>query len=310
MGTPAAASLSSHELFSHLMQRPGLIALELLWRWLCGGLLSALAAYQGLRIWVAVLPAVHGTGVTTLSLGSILEDPSQLSATLAAVFSILWPPFVHALVGLVPLGLFCWIASFAVARTAILKRFDRSLPRDPWLLAGCETVSLAGGVSITLLAQASFHLASALLLGGESPSFVLFSLVALGITVAAMSGWSWWARKSAFAMALGLMGNLSTRQAILRAWQLPDARLAERARRFRRSSRKAALLLVSPAFILSCVPSPFHGPWVMLAWYGILSLLPLAATDMVRLGVFFALVTGIREEHALRGGDPGAFIRL
>jgi len=299
-------SLNTPMLLSDVLERPELLLRELLWRWLCGALLSLIGGYDALRIWNASLSALHATGLFGLSTETALDNPSHIVEVFAAVEAILRPQIERAVLGLAPLGLFCWVMAFAVGRAAVLTRFDARLPRRPWMLAGWQGLQTVGDLSVVLVWSTVVKTAHSLLLRKPSPSFKLYSLVILLTTVAAWIAWGQMANKMQAAMALALLESRSAWGAFRRAWHLPDSRLAERATRFRKSARKTQLYILMPAFVISLIPSPFHSYWVLAAWYGLLSLVPLVAADAVRLGVLFTLLREVQAEHIERAAKlPG-----
>ncbi len=289
-----------------VLERPGLLIRELLWRWLCGALLSLIAGYDALRIWSASLPALHSAGLFSLSTETALDNPSHIVEVFAAAEAILRPQIERALLGLAPLGMFCWVAAFALGRAAVLARFDARLPHRPWLLVSCQVLQTAGDLTIVLVWSMVVKMAHSLLLREPSPSFGWYLLAVLLATAAAWIAWGRMANKMQVALALALLESQSAWGAFRRAWQLPDSRLAKRAARFRQSARKTQLYILMPAFVISLIPSPFHSHWVLAGWYGLLSLVPLAASDAVRLGVLFTLLREVREEHFERAAKlPG-----
>ncbi len=308
MRAPGMANVTQSRpslLLDILRQRPELLLYELSWRWLCGTLLLMLAGFDALRVWHAALPALHATGMLTLTKDSIVEEPSVLLDSFSAAAAILEPPLVRAVLGLLPLACFCWIAAFALGRTAMLASYDARLPSRPWFLAGCQACKLSGGIALGLL-WTSLIEAAGMLLRGEAPSLLLYLLLITGLTVAALLLWGQLAGKVQATMALGLVEGLSISAALRRAFELPDALLMERAKRFRQAARKTRLYTFGPAFLISLLPSPFHGRWLLLLWYGLLSLVPLAASNAARLGAFLALIREIREELAERAAAmPG-----
>ena len=300
-------------LLRRVLARPDLLLRELAWRWLCGAVLLLLAAYDGSRLWHAAAPALASTGILSFSLRSdmLTIDPAELLASLAAAAALLAPPVERAVLGLLPLAAFCWVGSYAVGRTAVLARFDARLARRPFLLAGCQGFELALGLTLLLVWGAGVKAVCGLLAASDP---LMLLLVLAGLSAAAAWAWGLLTTKVQVAMALGLVEGLGSVEALRRAWELPDTRLVNRARRFRKSKRRVQLLVLVPVLVLSLLPSPFDGLAPSAAWYTLLSLLPLAATDAVRLAIFFALVDEIRDELRQRAaalpGVPPETIRL
>ncbi len=286
-------------LLGELRARPGLLGIDLAWRWGCGTLLLLLAGYQGWRIWLACTPALAAAGAFSLTSDSLLgalSDPSPLFDLVSTIWRLLTPPLMRAMLGLTPLALASWIAAFTLGRGALLARYDPRLPSRPWLLAGCKSFAMLGGLGICS-AWSLFAVAGAkLLLRSDDPSPLLYALL-LGL-VSWLAVWSWTllSSKVQIALALGLLESLDTQGALLRAFQGPDKRIAARAARFRVAARKTRFRIIWPAFFISLLPSPFLDHRALLVWYGLLSLVPLVATDAVKLGELLMLLREMRDE--------------
>ncbi len=302
-----ADALSLRRLFT----RPGLLLRELGWRWGCGGLLLLLLAYAGRGIYRAVQPALAATGIVRLlaeSRGNLLVmDPEQMLGSFPAAAAVLAPPLERAILGLLPLAVFCWAAAFAIGRTAVLVRFDARLPRRPFLLAVCQGFELLLGVSL-------FRLWSVLVKAACGPLWssrpIEMLLLLTAFSAAVFWAWRFLTFKVQLAMALGLVENIGGTEALRRAFHLPDKRILGRSRRFEKRMRRLQILVLLPILVLPLLPSPFAGTFFTAAWRVVLSLLPLAATDAVRLAVFFGLLEDMREELALRAAAlPGTLPR-
>ena len=284
-------------LLRRMLSRPDLLLRELAWRWLCGGMLLLLAAYDGSRLWHAAAPALAATGILSFSSQSDLLaiDPGQLLGSLAAAAGVLAAPLERAVVGLLPLSAFCWVGAYAVGRTAVISRFDARLGRRPFLLAGCQGIEMVFGLLLLLLWSVGVKIACGLLAANR---FLILLLVLAALSAAA--GWAWGSLtiKVQVAMALGLVKGLGSVEALRRAWKLPDARFMKQSRRFRRSRRQVQLLMLVPVLLLSLLPSPSPNFSFSVAWYTLLSLLPLAAIDAMRLAIFFSLLEEMQERDS------------
>lgn len=282
---PAVSTPPAVPLFTPLRERPGLLLLELAWRWLCGGFLLLLAGYEGWRIWAASVPQLRALGLLNLSPGSALEDPGQALSALSQSGAFLLPQVERATWGLAPLGIFVWVAAFALGRTAVLARFDPRLPRRPWLLAqaeGFRVVGLLGiGAAWSTLAASVLHR-----LATDAPAFPSLLLL-LCVTVAALLFTEPLRRTMQIAAILALVGNRSLLSTWRRAWSFHKTPAAQPIREAVKRVRRLALLL---GLVLAFVPSPFpFGPW-LLAWWLLLTLPSLAAADAWRLGATFAVL--------------------
>ncbi len=287
-------------LFTDLRQQPALLLRELVWRWLCGGVLLALAGYDGWRIWAASLPALQATGLFRLSPDSLVEDPSQLATAFAAACGIVRPLVEHAAAGLAPLAIFCWVAAFAVGRAAVLARYDPRLPRRPWLLAACEGMRVGVLLAASAIWSGLIQLASSVALRGAAPNLLLYLVLALAATAAVLLLWGRVARAVELSQALALIESLSFQDAFRLAWRPERALAAQQVRPIRKAASRARLYLLVTAFVFTLAPAPFAAGWPLFAWWLALSLVLLAGADAVRLGVLFALLGLVREARSSR----------
>ena len=286
-------------LLGELRARPGLLLIDLAWRWGCGAFLLLLAGYQGWRVWQACTPPLAAAGAFSTTSDSLLEalgDPSPLLALVSAVWHILLPPAMRAVLGLLPLALASWVAAFTLGRGALLARYDPRLPSRPWLLAGCKGFAVLGGAAICGVWGLSIVESAKLLLQPADASPLLYALLLGFASWLAVWAWTLLSSKVQIALALGLLESLSTQDALLRSFQGPGERIAARAARFRTAARKTRFRMLWPAFFISLLPSPFLDHRALLVWYGVLSLVPLVATDAVKLAEQLMLLRELRAE--------------
>ena len=104
-----------------IWKRPGLLALELLWRWTAAVPLLLLAGVVGLRSF----RHLH-LNLTALA-GMTVFQPVEVGTTLQSQGKILLPPLLSLAWWFVPLALLVWAAGSALGRTAIWRRLDPSL---------------------------------------------------------------------------------------------------------------------------------------------------------------------------------------
>ncbi len=299
MESMSAASPSRTALFEALRERPGLLAWELLWRWLCGALLLAMAALAGSRIWAQARPAVEATGVLSLSGDSLLEDPSRPFVAFSSALQVLRPQMEHAAAGLAPLGIFCWLVAFALGRTAVLARYDGRLPQRPSLLAACEGVRLLWLGAASLGWSVCLQGAAALALRGSEPNVLLYVCIALGSILLLALLWVKGARTLELLLMFALLKRLSFGEAFRRALQPLDSQLKAHLSRARRAAGRMRFLLVLAAFALGLLPSPGSGAMAEWLWWGALSLVLLGAAGAVRLALLFTCLELVRVSFAL-----------
>ncbi len=284
-------------LFAEIRRRPHLFLRELGWRWSTAALLLAIAGYDGRRIWSRSLPSLRATGVFALSPDGALENPTHLLDVFNGIVRLFGPQIERACYGLLPLAIFCWVCAFAWGRTAVLQRFDPTLPRRPWLLAESEAFRICGLLAFAVVwgvvVQALYHS----LAEGASPHPFLFLLSALAVTGVELAYSAHFRRAAVLASALVLVERRSVWSVFRRAWGLHRA---DEVQPIRQAVIRIRFLLTLAGVGLVFVPAPFGLGWPLVAWWVAWSLPPLAVADAWRLGAYLELVRVLRE----RGGRP------
>ena len=282
--------------------RPRLLLLELVWRWLCGGFLLLLAGLAAQRIATATLPAIQSTGLFNASLESAIQDPTQISVALASTFAILSPFVQHAALGLAPLALFAWVTAFALGRTAVLHRYDPSLPRRPWLLAVCEALRLLVLLGASAFWYVALQWAAHYALGPTTevqgisgpqaePNLVLYCVLVICITIGLFALWSLLSWALVAAPLVALLERTSFAQGFVRSLRVGPAR--GRFVEVNLSMSVIKLGLVVLAMVLSATPLPFESVmqgWPLNAWWIFVTLLYLAASDFFKLARLFVFL--------------------
>jgi hypothetical protein len=281
--------------------QPGLLALELAWRWLCGGLLLAVAWYAGSRIWVQTSSALHAAGAFSISGDTLLSDPAGAVARLGAVgsaaYAILWPPVERACLGLAPLALFCWTVAFAFGRSAVLQRYDRRLYRRVWIFSVTEAIRIASLFGFSWLWTLSLNVASRLSLESQSPSILLYTAFVVGSSAVCLLAPLLLSRYLLAMQVLAVQTPGAGLSGVFRLSRVigKDGGMRVRLGRIRRKSRRVAFLLALAGLLVSLIPSPFSAGAGLYVWWAAVSLLLLAGADAIRLASFLALLGATRE---------------
>ncbi len=283
-----------------LRRQPGLLARELCWRWGYGALLIVLAGYDGRRIWTRSVPALGATGVLSLNENGMLANPLQALTGLSSALGILWPQVERACWGLAPLAIFCWVLAFAWGRNWVLRLYDPRLPQRFWLQAGTELLFLAQSAVTILLSTWLLESLSALVRSGSLGALLVFVilLTALGLALAYIGRFR---RALVIARAIALLHLLSFGKAFGYAWKLDRG---PRVMVLKKAVRRARWMVLTLAVVLTFVPAPFGLGWPLLAWWTLLSLPALAATDAWKLAATLAVLQTFREPTEVFGAAP------
>lgn len=179
MTEPGTPSLS--QVVRACWRCPGLLALELAWRWGYGIPALLLAAFECWRIYRVTRPALVAAGLPQFSFTQV----NQSAYILAGMMHVLKPVIAATAVWLLPLLGVGWALAFGFGRTTVLRRYEPGLPQRPWLLTLLQAVRLVAlAATVALWWQsiqwAAFHTSD----GGRVPDLMayfgwvfLFSLV-------------------------------------------------------------------------------------------------------------------------------------
>jgi hypothetical protein len=291
--------------------RPRLLVVELTWRWLCGAFLLALTGLAAQRIADATGPAIRATGLFNQTLESAIQDPTQISVALASTFAILRPSVTHSALGLAPLALFAWTAAFSLGRSALLRRYDRSLPSRPWLLAVCEASRLLVLIAASAFWYAALQWAAGYALGPATdvpgisgpqrePNLILYCALVISITIGLFALWSLLSWALVAAPMVALLERASFSQGLVQSLRRRPVRgkLVE----VNLAMGIIKLGLVVLAMVLSSTPLPFESVmqgWPLTAWWMFVTLLYLAASDFFKMARLLAFLEFWRQPSRL-----------
>jgi hypothetical protein len=265
--------------------------LELCWRWSAGALLLLLAGWQAWRIAAAAAPAVVATGLTRLTLEAAVNDPDTAAQAFTQATAVVQPAVEHAVLGLAPLGLFLWSAAFALGRTAVLRAYDASLPPRRFLLGACEGVRLLLLAAVSLLWYQGLLGCSHVALAAGEPNLPLYAALVIGLSLGAFAVWSALGWALLAAPVVGLLQRVSFAQALGQALRLRRTRRRLLDVNLTMAVIKVALLLLAVVFSASPLPfADYISGWPVYAWYGVVTLLYLAASDFFKLARALAFV--------------------
>jgi hypothetical protein len=273
-------------------KRPGLMALEIAWRWVIGIPAAYVVWHEATRIW----SAAH-VDVAALQRMTFL-DPMSAAKTLSATAHVLLPPALEVAKWQAPLLVAAWIVMSSLGRTVVLRRMDPLMRTRPVTLMALQALRLfALGASFAawfwcLRADSVIAIATPMAEGRE-PNLVL--LCALGI-IATLGMFILWAIVSwvfSIAPLLAMLRNLRAFAALKSALRLRElkAKLVE----INLVMGIVKIALVVLAMVFSACPLPFESiatPDFMAHWYIAVGVWYLVASDffhVVRLAAYLQL---------------------
>lgn len=268
-------------------RRPSLLALEVLWRWAFGIPFAALLAWQGWRIYTASAARLASINFSALSIAA----PMSSAISLANVYAILAPPVLHALSWIVPLGLVGWAVASGIGRSAVLRRYDSSLPRR-WgtliLLQLLRVVFLAASVIFWF---AAIRWSASITLWSGSQNIIGYFALVICISLAVFTLWALVSWVFSVAPLLLLLERCGIGSSLARSFRLGPltAKLIEI--NFIMGTIKLALMVL--AMIWSAIPLPFEAQVQgnsLYAWWAVGTILYCIASDFFQVARLAAYV--------------------
>ena len=174
-------------------RHPGVVGLEVLWRWIFGSFALSLLWVQGSRIFAAVTGGTNDVSRLGMT-GVSIADPMGSSVAVAAALGLLLPPIFAVAMWMVPLLLVVWLVVSSIGRTVVLRRVDARLRAVPVVLGTLQLVRvLALGASFALwwmlVRWAARISVTEPLARGDQPLLVEYFAVAIVGTLVLFCGW-------------------------------------------------------------------------------------------------------------------------
>jgi len=272
--------------------RPGLTALEILWRWAYGIPAAALVGWEAARVWRAA-------PVDTAALGRMtFLDPMSAAKTLSQAASVVLPPAMRAAEWLGPALLVAWVVVSSLGRTVVLRRVDARMQARPVTLMALQAlrmIALAASFAAwfwCLRADGRFAIAGPVA-RGEEPSVVLLCAIAIAATLGMFTLWAAVSWVFSVAPLLAMLRGIGAGAALKAALGLGElkAKLVE----INLVMGIVKIALVVLAMVFSACPLPFEAiatPTFMQYWYMAVTVLYLIASDffhVVRLVAYVEL---------------------
>jgi hypothetical protein len=285
--TTARGTQSFVRVLSECWSRPGLIGLEILWRWLLGVPLILVLAWQVVRVYSAVASQLAAAGVNQLS----LADPMSAAPIIAELYAIVEPPIRHLAAWLLPLAAVVWAIASGVGRNAVLRRYDSSLPRRLVTLSALQLLRITFLGASLWLWFASVQWAANHSLSGDEPDFVTYSALVIFISLGIFILWAVVSWVFSIAPLLVLLEDRRLSSSLLRSLRLGP--LTGKLVEINLVMGIVKLALIVVAMVFSAIPLPFEsvvqGP-PLYAWWVVVTLLYLVASDFFQVARLVAFI--------------------
>ena len=175
-------------------RHPGVIALEVLWRWMFG---VAVLWFVGTRVNELLLAATGGTyDWSRLGLDHLtVVDPVGAAKKLAVATSLLLPGVLGLTRRLLPGWLAAWIVVSSIGRTLVLRRADARLHARPGTVMALQllrVLALAASFAVWfgLLMLVGGQVVMTPIAAGEEPNLLLYFAVAILGTLGLFTMWA------------------------------------------------------------------------------------------------------------------------
>lgn len=268
-------------------RRPSLLALEVLWRWAFGIPFAVLLAWQAWLIYSANASQLAGINFAALS----IADPMNSAVALANVYAILAPPVLHALSWIVPLGLVGWAVASGVGRSAVLRRYDSSLPRRWGALTLLQLLRVIFLTASVIFWFAAIRWSASITLWSGSQNIVRYFALVICISLAVFTLWALVSWVFSIAPLLLLLERCGIGSSLARSFRLGPltAKLIEI--NFIMGTIKLALMVL--AMIWSAMPLPFEAQVQgnsLYAWWAVGTILYCIVSDFFQVARLAAYV--------------------
>ncbi len=286
-GTHLGGTQSLVKVIAECWHRPGLLGLELAWRWGFGIPALALIAWLGWRL-AARLP-LDQIDLSQFS----LRYPIAASQWVATVVGLVGPPILHLVRWLAPLLAVLWAVASGLGRNVVLRRLDPQMRSAPLTLIWLQLLRIAALGATVIGWWYGLRWAAATTLGGAEPNLVGYFAWAICLSLGAFTAWALLSWILSIAPMIALVEGVGLAGALTRSLRLGG--LAGELAEVNLILGIVKIILVLLALILSATPVPFtatmQGPPLYMWWAGV-TVVYMAFSDffqVARLGVFIRL---------------------
>lgn len=302
---PVRGTQSFLDTLARCWRMPSLLGLELLWRWGLGIPVLALLYWQATKILASV--SLAKTGIYQFS----LVDTVVAAQVLSAATDLLLPPVREVARWLLPLLAVAWALASGLGRSLVLRRYDPSLRRAPWLLVGLQLLRIVMLGSSFALWFVCLHWAAWTSLGGPAPNLVGYFVKAIFLSLGIFCFWAVVSWVFTIAPLLALLegtGMLASLRASLRFGHGSLRGLRAKLVEINLVLGIVKLALIVLAMVFCATPMPFKEEIngnALYGWWAFVTVFYFVASDffqVARLAGFIDLwraVNGDRDRAAI-----------
>ena len=300
---PPVGTQSFLSTLAYCWRRPGLLGLELLWRWSFGVPALALLYWETTRILGSV--QIEKTGIQHFS----LVDTVVSAQILSAAVDMLLPPVRAVALWLLPVLAVAWSIASGLGRSLVLRRYDATLHCRPARMVALQflrIVMLGGSFALWFLC---LHWAAWTSLNGPAPNLVGYFVKAIFLSFGVFSFWAavGWVFSAApllvalegIGMAAGLLASLRLGHGSLRGLRpkLVEINLVL-------GIVKVALIVL--AMVFCATPMPFKEEIAgnaLYGWWAFVTVVFFVASDFFQLARVISFIQLWRSVNEGRGAE-------
>lgn len=259
----------------------------------------AVVAWEGWRIYTAAAGQLAGAGINDLS----IADPTRAAVVLSDVYAILAPPVLHALLWIVPVAILTWSVVSGIGRSAVLRRYDRSLPRR-WtalIILQLLRVIFLGGSAVFWFA--AIHWSADATLWGASPNIVGYFMLIIALSLGIFTLWALVSWVFSIAPLLVLLEKRGIASSLTRSLRLGP--LTGKLVEINLIMGIIKLVLMTLAMVWSAIPLPFEAVVQgssLYAWWAVGTILYCIVSDffqVARLAAFIELTRTFQNQNKI-----------
>ena len=289
-------------------KHPGVLGLEVLWRWTFGVFALALLWRNGQRI----AASVTGGSLDPARLGLdhlTVTDPMGTASRVASAAAVVAPQCLVVLRWLVPLLVVVWVVVSSVGRTLVLRRADPSLAVRPLTLMGLQVLrigalSLSFAIWFRLMLWGGATAITGPIDHGLEPNLLLYFVVLIVGTLGLFTLWAIVSWSLSIAPLLAMLHDTGIWASLRDSMHVGALRLKLIEVNLVMGIVKIALIVL--AMVFSATPLPFESvttPTFLLNWWIGVTLLYLLGSDFFHVA---RLVAYLRLWRAYEPADRSA----
>ena len=294
---------------SECWRRPGVVALEVAWRWAYGIPAAALAIWFARKVLLVATggvldPARLGldAGLLNDPVGALSADPMGAAGKFARAWAAVWPGLSHVGVWLLPLLVVAWIVVSAVGRTVVLRRIDPAMHARAgtlMVLHALRVLALGAVLAVWFwcVGWSGRVAVTAPMAAGQEPNLVLYCGLLIVLTLVFFVGWgtvSWLLAMAPLVAMLRGLGAAASLGATLRL-----GRLRGKLMEVNLVMGIVKIALIVLAMVFSATPLPFESvtsEGFLLCWWAGVGVVYLLASDFFHVARLLAYLTLSRAE--------------